>query len=76
MALAQTRWMIFIGLPAVIVLLFIDYRWLQTVGWPGYFAALGLLGGVAFFGKRVLGARRWLQVGSMQIQPSEFVSWR
>ena len=73
MALAQTRWMIFIGLPAVIVLLFIDYRWLQTVAWPGYFAALGLLGGVAFFGKRVLGARRWLQVGSMQIQPSEFV---
>jgi len=73
MALAQTRWMIFVGLPAVIVLLFIDYRWLQTVAWPGYFAALGLLGGVAFFGKRVLGARRWLQVGSMQIQPSEFV---
>jgi len=73
MALAQTRWMIFIGLPAVIVLLFIDYRWLQTVAWPGYFAALGLLAGVAFFGKRVLGARRWLQIGSMQIQPSEFV---
>src|SRR6202171_2471891 len=73
MALVQAKWMFFVGVPAVIVLLFIDYRWLQTVAWAGYFAALGLLAGVAFAGKKVLGARRWLQVGSMQIQPSEFV---
>ena len=68
----QAKWM-FIGVGAVAVLLFIDYRWLQTVAWPGYVAALGLLAGVAFFGKKVLGARRWLQIGSMQVQPSEFV---
>src|SRR5438105_13501985 len=72
MALAQAKWM-GIGLGAVVALLFIDYRWLQTLAWPGYFAALGLLAGVAFAGKKVLGARRWLQVGGMQIQPSEFV---
>jgi rod shape determining protein RodA len=72
MALVQFRWML-VGAAAVAVLLLVDYRWLQTMAWPGYFAALGLLGGVAFFGKKVLGARRWLQFGSMQIQPSEFV---
>src|SRR5438067_9374432 len=72
MALVQAKWMV-VGLGAVVALLFIDYRWLQTLAWPGYFAALGLLAGVAFAGKKVLGARRWLQVGSMQVQPSEFV---
>jgi rod shape determining protein RodA len=68
----QAKWM-FIGVGAVAVLLFIDYRWLQTLAWPGYFAALGLLAGVAFHGKKVLGARRWLAVGGLQLQPSEFV---
>jgi rod shape determining protein RodA len=72
MALVQARWMA-VGLVAVAVLLFIDYRWLQTLAWPGYLTALGLLTGVAFFGKKVLGARRWLQIGGMQLQPSEFV---
>ena len=72
MALVQFRWMI-VGAVAVGVLLAIDYRWLQTLAWPGYLTALGLLAGVAFFGKKVLGARRWLQLGGMQIQPSEFV---
>ncbi len=69
---AQFKWML-IGAGAVGLLLFLDYRWLQTVAWPGYAAALGLLAGVAFFGKKVLGARRWLQMGGMQVQPSEFV---
>jgi rod shape determining protein RodA len=68
----QAKWM-FIGAVAVAVLLFIDYRWLQRVAWPGYFAALALLAGVAFHGKKVLGARRWLQFAGMQLQPSEFV---
>ena len=72
MALVQAKWM-GVGLLAVAVLLVIDYRWLQTLAWPGYFAALGLLAGVAFFGKKVLGARRWLSLGGMQVQPSEFV---
>jgi rod shape determining protein RodA len=72
MALVQFRWMI-VGAVAVGLLMFIDYRYLQTMAWPGYVAALGLLAGVAFAGKKVLGARRWLQVGGMQVQPSEFV---
>ena len=72
MALVQFRWMLVGGL-FIALLLLADYRWLQTAAWPGYVAAIGLLAGVAFAGKKVLGARRWLQVGSMQVQPSEFV---
>src|SRR5882672_11436647 len=68
----QFRWML-IGAAAVGLFLILDYRFLSTLAWPGYLVALGLLAGVAFFGKKVLGARRWLQIGSMQIQPSEFV---
>ncbi|TMA27484.1 MAG: rod shape-determining protein RodA [Deltaproteobacteria bacterium] len=68
----QFWWMI-VGIVAVGIWLFIDYRWLQTLAWPGYVAALGLLTGVAFAGKKVLGARRWLSFAGMQIQPSEFV---
>src|SRR5207237_537480 len=47
--------------------------WRHRWAGPGYVPALGLRAGVAFLGKRVLGARRWLQIGSMQVQPSEFV---
>jgi rod shape determining protein RodA len=72
MWLAQSKWML-LGLVAVGAFLFIDYRFLGTVAWPTYFAALALLASVAFRGKKVLGARRWLQVGPMQLQPSEFV---
>src|SRR5438105_15957392 len=57
MALVQFRWMI-VGAVAVGGLLAIDYRWLQPLAWPGYVASLGLLAGVAFAGKKVLGARR------------------
>ncbi len=69
---AQATW-ILVGVCGVVLLLFVDYRWLQTLAWPGYVASLGLLAGVAFAGKKVLGARRWLQIGHMQVQPSEFV---
>ena len=70
---AKQAVMMGLGVVAIGIFLFIDYRWLQTLAWPGYFAALALLAGVAFRGKKVLGARRWLQVGPMQLQPSEFV---
>src|SRR5712692_10269131 len=72
MWLAQSKWML-LGVVAVGAFLFLDYRFLSTAAWPLYFAALALLASVAFRGKKVLGARRWLQLGPMQLQPSEFV---
>src|SRR6266851_3296474 len=72
MWLAQSKWML-LGVVAVGAFLFLDYRFLSTAAWPLYFASLALLAVVAFHGKKVLGARRWLQLGPMQLQPSEFV---
>src|SRR3989442_4013986 len=72
MWVAQSKWM-FLGVLAVGAFLFLHYRFLSTAAWPVYFASLALLAGVAFRGKKVLGARRWLQLGPMQVQPSEFV---
>ncbi len=68
----QMMWML-VGVVAVGIFLLIDYRWLSTLAWPGYFLALGLITAVAFTGKKVLGARRWLQIGRFQAQPSELV---
>ena len=59
---AKQAMMMGLGVIASGIFLFVDYRWLQTLAWPGYLTALGLLAGVAFAGKKVLGARRWLQV--------------
>jgi len=70
---AKQALMMGVGVVAIAIFLFVDYRWLQTLAWPGYVLAIGLLAGVAFAGKKVLGARRWLQIGPLQLQPSEFV---
>lgn len=63
----------FVGSVAITLLLVFDYRWLSTLAWPGYVGAVALLLGVVFAGKKVLGARRWLQVGRFQVQPSELL---
>jgi rod shape determining protein RodA len=70
--LAQLKAML-AGAVGIALFLFVDYRWLQTFAWPAYVGSIGLLLGVVFFGKKVLGARRWLQVGPLQLQPSELV---
>ncbi len=53
--------------------LLVDYRWLQTLAWPAYASVVALLVGVALVGKSSHGAKRWLQLGHIQIQPSEFL---
>src|SRR5437764_12465144 len=72
MWIAQSKWM-FLGAVAVGAFLFLDYRFLSTAAWPGYFAALALLAGVAVKGKKVLGARGWRQVCPTRPDPSELL---
>ncbi len=44
-----------------------------AVAYPAYFGALFLLVGVEFFGAMGGGAQRWLDIGPIRVQPSEFM---
>src|SRR5262245_28318872 len=65
------------GFGAMIVMAQIDYRHLRLFAWPVLLAVIAtlivvLLPGTESIAPRVNGARRWLDIGFMQIQPSEF----
>ncbi|GBQ64077.1 rod shape-determining protein RodA [Ameyamaea chiangmaiensis NBRC 103196] len=47
-------------------------RALTWMAWPAYVASLGLLGAVLKMGHVGKGAERWIMIGGMQVQPSEF----
>ncbi|MBU6467563.1 MAG: rod shape-determining protein RodA [Betaproteobacteria bacterium] len=46
---------------------------IQKLAFPIYFFSLALLIAVALFGEVSHGARRWLHIGSLHLQPSEFM---
>jgi rod shape determining protein RodA len=48
-------------------------QWIQRSAVPIYLLGLALLVGVALFGDISKGARRWLDLGIMRIQPSELM---
>lgn len=59
----------------VILLFFLlrfDYRGLQRWEWPLYIVNLVLLLAVMLVGTSALGAQRWIEIGPITIQPSEF----
>lgn len=61
---------------ALVVLLIagmVPLRWWLVLAWPAYIGTLVLLVGVELFGVTGGGAQRWLQVGPVAIQPSEFM---
>ncbi|MDD4722165.1 MAG: FtsW/RodA/SpoVE family cell cycle protein, partial [Acidaminococcaceae bacterium] len=53
-------------------LLRFDYRMLKDLAKPMYIFNIIMLLAVMFFGRTVLGAQRWIQLGPFSIQPSEF----
>lgn len=61
-----------IGLGALVVTLSIDYRALTDKSHLLYAALLGALLYVFFLGDVQMGARRWIPIGSFNLQPSEF----
>ncbi len=60
------------GLLLFLVLSGLDYHVLGNLAWPLYLGAIGLLGLVLVVGRVLHGGQRWIQVGPMQFQPSEF----
>lgn len=61
-----------VGLGAAAVLCLVDYHILARWAWVGYWAAILLLVAVLFVGAYRHGARRWIDLGPFQFQPSEF----
>ena len=56
----------------VLLSLRFDYRLLQTIAKPLYIFNLVMLLAVMFVGQTMLGAQRWIQIGPVSLQPSEF----
>lgn len=62
-----------ISLAACLVISLIDYHRYFRFTTVIYVACVAMLGAVLLFGKNTKGATRWLKIGAIQIQPSEFV---
>jgi rod shape determining protein RodA len=69
--LKQIVWLI-LGLVALFVVVWIDYIWIDRSSRILYIAGLILLIAVFFLGRTGMGAQRWLSVGPISFQPSEF----
>jgi len=70
--LTQIYWFL-IGLSCLFLTLVIDYRSLDRFAYIIYIFAFILLILVAIKGKTAMGGRRWLYIGPLSIQPSEFM---
>jgi rod shape determining protein RodA len=69
--LKQLIW-VTIGFGAIIIVFFMPNRWIFASAYYLYGIGLFFLILVIFFGKTGQGAERWLQVGPISFQPSEF----
>ena len=63
---------IVLAIAMVLLIFFIDVKFFFDVTWLYYFFSIGLLLSVFFLGKSSHGAQRWISLGFMDIQPSEF----
>ncbi len=68
--IAQSWWM-GAGLLVALALTLFDYRALQRLAWPFYGGVVALLLLVFWKGRTVMGARRWIGIGPVNVQPSE-----
>jgi rod shape determining protein RodA len=61
------------GLFVATIIFFIHYRVLERFAYLAYGFNILLLIAVLVFGRAILGAKRWLDLGPVSIQPSEFM---
>ncbi|MEW6067930.1 MAG: rod shape-determining protein RodA [Nitrospirota bacterium] len=69
--LKQILWLI-LGIVALFLIVKFDYIWLSRFSLLFYIGGILLLICVSFFGKKGMGAQRWLNLGIISFQPSEF----
>ena len=70
--LKQATWVL-VGLSAMILLCSLHYRTIARLAYPIYAATLATLLLVAIIGRSGFGAQRWLTLGPLAFQPSEFM---
>lgn len=56
----------------LITLSFFDVAWVRRAAFFGFAGALALMVAALFFGPEIKGAHRWINVGPISLQPSEF----
>jgi len=69
--LRQTLWLL-LGVIALFLVVSFNYIWLSRFSLHLYIVGLLLLLAVFVFGKESMGAQRWLSLGPISFQPSEF----
>lgn len=62
-----------VGMLIMLIVAMIDIRVWRAFSWVGYLGALVLLVAVEFVGVEVNGSQRWLDLGPLQLQPSELM---
>ena len=68
----QVSWLA-LGVVLFVGVASLDYRLISRLSYIFYGAGVALLTGVLIFGKMVGGGRRWFEMGSVHVQPSEIV---
>lgn len=63
------------GITIMLVFSRIDYHWLERWSKPMLIVAIGMLLFVLFEGTRMKGATRWIDIGLISFQPSEFAKF-
>lgn len=69
---SQLRW-VAVGFGFMFIVMNFDYRWFQKLTMLAFFGTFVLLCLVPVIGKVVNGAKRWIEIGPIQIQPSEMM---
>ena len=67
----QSVWLVIGAIPSIL-LYFWDYKKFSKLALPALVVTIGLLVAVLIFGEEINGARRWLSIGPIEIQPAEF----
>ncbi len=67
----QAVWLV-IGLFGLVAAVSFDYVWLERFSLPAYVTGLALLAVVLVIGRTGMGAQRWISLGPIAFQPSEF----
>jgi len=68
----QAVWYV-LGLASMLFLVWVGHRHLEHHAYLVYGFSLGLLVIVLLFGRSIAGARRWIELGPLQFQPSELM---